>query len=513
MWLDRAVGWLGLQRKSGLRASSWSAADSNRLLLDWVWSHLSADQEIRGDLLTLRGRARELVRNTSWGRRYIQLLRNNVVGHKGVRLQARLQNAQGLPRDTINRRIEASWAEWGKPEHASVDRRLSWRGLQSLLIATVAQDGEALVRLVRGFENPFAFALQPIDPDLLDHTLNRPRGSSEGNEIRMGVEVNDWGEPVAYHLFATHPSELGSRERIRVPADQIIHLYDPYRVNQTRGVTWLAPVMLDLNMLRGYYEAELVASRIAAAKGGFFTSDGENGQPPGPDAKKLTMDAEPGVFDELPPGMQFTPWDPQHPNAAFKDFSSAMLRSIATGLGVSYTSLTNDLSSINFSSIRAGLLDERDGYRWHQQWLIEHLHRRVYAAWVEMGLLSGQLDLRLQTPEYFRVEWQPRGWPWVDPLKDIQASVLAVEQGFDSRKRVVGEQGRDLEEVFDDLKAEQALAKEKGIAIAGAASGSPDPESDADTEEIEDDTPTRNGSGRLRGFEPLWTQNLEEVFE
>jgi lambda family phage portal protein len=478
------------------RAQWFGGAEANRLTLDWIYGHLSADQEIRADLLTLRGRSRELVRNVSWARRYTFHVANNLIGHKGIRLQARLTRPDGLPQEQINHRLERRWAEWSRPENATVDGRLSWFGVQRLIARSMPADGEFLLRLVRGFDNPFGFALQLLDPDQLDHTFNRRPGAGE-NEIRMGIEVDEWGRPVAYHLWAGHPSEPdGRRERTPVPADQIIHLGDPHRPNQTRHVPWLVSVMLDLNMLRGYFEAELVAARTAAAKGGFFVRKGEEAAI-GPDTstEKLRMDAEPGLHEELPAGMEFQPWDPQHPTQAFPEFTKAMLRSVATGLGISYSGLTNDLTDVNFSSIRAGMLDERDQYRVLQQWLIEHLHSRVYREWVRMAVLSGQLDGRVESSRYAEVEWQPRGWPWVDPEKDMKAAVLAVQHGFNNRRNLVAEQGRDFEEVIKGLQAEEQLAENAGVDIEGPKKGPAGPPG-AEATELDD---AGNGDGRGPG--------------
>ena len=119
----------------------------------------------------------------------------------------------------------------------------------------MACDGEAFVRLWRGFEgNPHGLALQAIDADLIDETFNRPRRGSE-NEIRMGVEIDALGRPVGYWVW--NPGSASGldllRERYFVPASEMLHLYDPDRVNQTRGVTWVHSVidLVKASNLRG----------------------------------------------------------------------------------------------------------------------------------------------------------------------------------------------------------------------------------------------------------------------
>lgn len=456
--------------------ANFSAAHIGRLTLDWIMAHRSADQEIRQSLTVLRDRARELVRNTSWVRRYVRLLDQNVVGPHGIRLQARLHSG-GLPMETANQRIEDAWAEWGEKGICTVDGKLSFLDLQHLMLRNAPSDGEILIRIVRGFDNSFGFALQVLDPDQLDETYDVPRSpDSNENEIRMGVELDRWNRPVAYHLWDGHPAEIHRRrERRRVPASDIIHLGDPDRPAQTRYVPWMASVMLDLNMLRGYFEAELVAARVAAAAGGFFTrnEDDVGGSVDDADSDEpLAMDAEPGTFHELPPGLDVKTFTPEHPTAAFPQFVKAILRSVASGLGISYNVLANDLEGVNFSSIRAGVLDERDHYRVIQQWLINHFHKRIYAEWLPWALLAGRLDSRVPLPRYREVHWQPRGWAWVDPKKDQEADLLAINNRLASRTMVLARQGIEFEEVLDDQVREEALIRERGLTV-------PTPESQA----------------------------------
>lgn len=485
---ERALAALGLRRAEVRKRSAYAGAASTRLTADWIFAPtVSADQEVRGDLRTLRARAREMVRNNAYATRFAGLVSENVIGPHGIRLQARVKKGSGDLKNSTNDRIEAAWAEWCRAETCTVDGRLCFADVEDLVARSLPQDGEFLVRMVPGFDNRFGFAIQVLDPDLLDVGFDGRSG--EGNEIRMGVEINGWGRPMAYWLLSAHPADPasygadGRRRHERVPAEQIIHGYLMRRPGQTRGVTWYAPILLDAKMLAGYQEAELVAARTAAAKMGFFKPDADAvGDPDAPDAGvPITMEATPGTFDTLPPGYEFQSWDPQHPNSAFKDFSKSILRSIATGLGVSYTSLANDLEAVNYSSIRAGLLAERDGWKRLQRWLTDHLHQRIYEEWLRWALTTGALVLPAEPARYRAVEWQCRGWPWVDPLKDIQASAAAVALGLDSRRRLAAEQGRDFEEILADLDRENQLAAVYGVTInSGAPNGSQGNESDSD---------------------------------
>jgi lambda family phage portal protein len=125
---------------------------------------------------------------------------------------------------------------------------------------------------------------------------------------------------------------------------------------------------------------------------------------------------------------------------------------------------------VNYSSLRAGLLDEREEWKAVQQWLIEELCEPVFEDWLSWSLGLGFILLpngsalpQRNYDKFNAPEWKPRRWPWVDPLKDMQASVLAVEKGFDSRRRIIAEEGKDIEDVFLEQKEDAALAEEYGL--------------------------------------------------
>jgi lambda family phage portal protein len=465
--------WRATRQQGGI----YQGTQTTRLTLDWIASILSADQEIRGSIRMLRARGRELSRNNPVAKNFLTLLANNVVGPKGIDYKPQVRNANGNLNTQLNQKIKAAWTDWCKKGNCTADGKLSLRALCDLVIRNIATDGEAFIRQVPGFPgNACKFALQLIDPDQVDPYMFQypanvgPQKRGE-NEVRFGIEIDEWGRPVAYWVTKGHPSDLGgSLDAERIGAEYITHLYDPHRVNQTRGITWFAAVMFELRMLGGYIEAELVAARTGAAKMGFLKyTDASTFQAESPE-KPFRMDAQPGVIETLPPGLEFQEWSPDHPAAAFPNFVITLLRQVATGLGVSYNALASDLTGVNYSSMRSGLLIERDLWRRLQQWLIESFLQPTFESWLKMALLSGELVLDSRDPSKFLAgKWEPRGWQWVDPLKDVQAAILGIGAGLTSRDAVVSEKGEDVEEIFEALKEEQELADEYEIEIATIA--------------------------------------------
>jgi lambda family phage portal protein len=290
----------------------------------------------------------------------------------------------------------------------------------------------------------------------------------------MGVEVDKYDKPVAYWLFKDHPYDrtyASMTEHIRVPADQIIHAYLPARAEQTRGVSLVATAMANVKMLNGYLEAEIVAARVGASKMGFFTSpdgDGYVGDGEYEDTFNPTTNAQAGVFEQLPAGMDFKAFDPTHPTSAFDSFTTSVLRSIASGLNISYHSLSNDLTSVNYSSIRQGALEDRSMYQIYQQFVIEHFVNPVFQSWLEMSISTGYINLPIAKFDKFAksVNFIPRSFAWIDPLKEMQANVIGLQNGTLTYSDISASYGRDVEELFEQHQKEIELAKQYDIEIA-----------------------------------------------
>jgi lambda family phage portal protein len=447
--------------------ATYAGAQIGRLMGDWVMGSVSADRALYSDLLTLRNRARELVISNATAARVPTLFAENVIGKDGILYQAAVRSTRDLPNKPVNKALETAWYRWSESNTASPDGRRSWCETESLIAESEPTDGEVLIRLLRGFDNPFGFAVDLLDPDQLDEKYNVEPGDGR-NEIRMGVEVDRWQRPVAYHLWNNHPSERRNRTRTRVPAEEIIHLYVQKRPRQTRGVTWFAPVVFDLKMLGGWREAHLVASRTASAKMGFLQQHPDAAAAPmtpeDPTANHIQMDADPGVIEQLPPGFTFESWDPTFPSTNFSEYDKAIVRTIATALRVSYISLSGDLSDTSYSSGRVGLLAERTVYEKLQQRHIERVSTPIFRAWLQMAMLKGAVSLpSYDATAYHACSWHPRSFPWVDPAADVETAEMELNQlKITSRSRLAAQKGLDYEELLQERQKDRDLEAQYG---------------------------------------------------
>src|SRR5688572_21952556 len=424
--------WKGPRKPT---ARLFSAASVNRLTQDWSTGSMSADSSLRRNLKILRARSRDLVDDNDFAQKYIKMVLSNVLGDMGISMRCKAKDNDMVSGGKVvpgkldigaNKAIELAWWEWSKKRTCTVTKQLCWKEVQEVCLESVARDGECLVRKIRGAKNRFGFSLQLLESDLLDIEFNEPEIAG-GGQIRMGIELDAFGAPVAYHLWNKHPEDtyysVYDQKRIRVPAEDIIHPFITRRIGQTRGYPWLATSAFGLKMLGGYSVAEVTKARLCAAKMAFFKRTGEAQYQGEPTEGGKIMDVEPGLMEELDQGLDVVSVDWNSPNMNYAEFVKAKLRQMASGLGVFYANLGNDHESINFSSSRVGLQDERDTWKNLQAWFAEGFCDEVFKSWLETSLAYGALgSLPLSKFDKFNAAvWSGRRWEWVDPTKEVEA--------------------------------------------------------------------------------------------
>jgi len=454
------------------RMRAYQGARVSRLTADWVTSGTSADAEIKSSFKALRNRARQLCRDNDYARQAVRAIQNNVIGH-GIRHQGQVRMLRGGKLDeAINGRIHEEWEKWMHKNRCDVSGILGFHDIERLLVRSMAESGEVFVRMIK---RPFGdsrvpFALQVLEADyLIDDEVPQ---AADGNTVRMGIEVDQYLRPQAYHFYANHPGDTyagnarTNGRRIRVPADEVLHLFQPERPGQTRGVSWFASALMRLHMLQGYEEAEVVRARASSALMGFITSP--EGELVGDEVYEgeRVSEFQPGVFKYLQPGESVTVPDLNSPDGQLEPFTRSMLRAVAAGVGVSFESISKNFSESNYSSSRLSLLEERDTYRVLQRYMVENFHQQVFEQWLEMAVLSGALSLPgyETNPDRYRASrWVPRSWEWVDPQREVAAYKAAVRCGFKTLGQVIAEQGGDLEDVLVARQAELAMLDEMDI--------------------------------------------------
>ncbi len=409
---------------------------------------------------TLRRRAAYYVANSPHAARGVGTLVANMVG-TGIR------PVPQHPSEGVRNRQKARWR--GFVDRADADGIMDFYGQQAAVTRSLVVAGEAFIRLEMAPAG--TLKLRVLDPDQVDIQLNRKLDN--GARIVGGVEFDGRGNRVAYHVFKERPGDplAMSYETIRVPATDMLHVFEPLAPGQVRGVSWLAPVLLLLHEIDAFEDAQRVRQKVAALFAGFITDmEGTGGDFEGTQTGSiLETGLEPGTLKILPPGKDIRFSDPAEVGDVM-DFLKMQLRSLAAGMGVTYEQMTGDLSGVNYSSIRAGMIEFRrhiEAVR--RRTLIHQFCRPVWERWNRLEALSGSLPTAAFAADpdaFLSVKWIAPGWQWVDPLKDSKAAIDEIAAGLRSRAEVVAERGHDIETLDAEIAADKAraggLGTEKG---------------------------------------------------
>jgi len=415
---------------------------------------LSIDETLRRDVVAIRNASRKAGEDDGYVVRFFSMCETHVVGPEGFGFQNKAM-LNGQLDKSVNDAIEKAFKAWGKKGVCDVTGQYSWLDIQRLFIKTVAQDGAILVREVNGFPNEFGYALQLLEADHLD--VNYSRDNYNGNIIRHGIELDEWGRHVAYHILTIHPGErsyfYGNTRYQRIPAEEIIYGYYPFRIGQKIGVPWAHAALLELLDLYNYRDAEMTSARVAASKMFAYVADSEV-EPEDDEEEEFTEEAEPGAGIVAPYGYDVKVLDFKNDSNNAAGYIKTGLRGAASGLDVNYNSLGNDLEGVNFSSIRHGVLEDRDNWKKRQVWMRETLLDRVFGSWLTMSLVSGVLGKLsiLDFPRINQPQFQGRRWEWVNPLQDEKANTEAINNRTKSPQSIIRERGDDPEETLREIE-------------------------------------------------------------
>jgi lambda family phage portal protein len=458
----------------------YNSTGSGRATMGWSPGSDAINALVASGGETLRRQSRDMARRNPWAANAIESYVANAIG-AGIVPQPK------HPETAVKELLQREWLRW--TDEADASGLTDFYGLQSLACRAAIEAGECIARLrPRRPEDRMRVPLQIqlLEPEHLP--LEDTRDLPDGNKVRWGIEFNRIGRRIAYHLYKEHPGEsamfFASLEKARVPAESVMHLYKPLRPGQHRGQPWLAPVLLALHELEKYDRAELVRKAIATMVV-FFEQDmsaegvggssvfGREGET---DSDGVPLQGlEPGSYVRVPAGRQVEHSKPVDVGGMYVEFMRAQLRKIAAGLGITYEQLAGDLTGVNYSSIRAGLLEfRRRCEAFQHQVMVFQFCRPVWRAWLEAAALAGVIDARdyARRPElYLDVEWQPQAWPWVDPLKDIEAEIMAVDNLLTSRTRVIKRMGDDPEVVDRETADDQAREDRSRLRRGGKAAG------------------------------------------
>ena len=455
---------------------SYEGAGEGRRSASWDAPDVGINSINTPALRNLRARSRAAVRNDPYAFNVIDKRVSNLIG-TGITPRPKIED------DALRKAQQELWEDW--VDESDADGLTDFYGQQALIARTVEIAGECFVRIrPRSLDENLAvpLQLQVLAPEFVPH--DKFETAKNGNSIRAGIEFNPAHQRVAYWMYRVHPRDASSlnagyNQLVRIPAAQVLHIFEPVEPGQLRGVPRLAPVLKRLRSLDNYDDAVLFRQEVANLFAGFISRPPPEAsqQPRDPvTGQLLTEDRdgftpmvalEPGTMQELGPGEEVEFSKPPDAGNNYPDFMRQQLMAAAAGTGTPYEILTGDMREVNDRALRVVLNEFRRRLEQLQFGVYVHqLCRPVRAAWMDMAVLAGRLKLdnyAQRRREYLRTRWVPQGWAYIQPVQDIQARMMEVNAGFNSRSEMVLRSGYDAETVDAENAADQARARDLGL--------------------------------------------------
>jgi lambda family phage portal protein len=487
--------------------STYAAADRGRKNKDWKATTGSADAAIIPDAPLLNARARQMVRDNWAAKSVVKAFVRNVIGC-GIIPVPQAKDAGGKLLEKTNRRLMLDFWDWaGDKQFCDVEQRQTFWQKQGLVESERVTVGGSLIAwsyapncLPNGridLKKPVGLRLQSIEYEQLYTNIQ----SCEGNEVRGGVEVDDCGRPVAYHVYTHNPNDYLSRKQyapVRIPAERVWHIYRQERVSQTLGITELAPVLQDLRDLARFKDATLwraimescigviIKQSTPGGTGGLSGITPRTSGDSGTTASGMrTMDFVPGMAAVLNPNEDVSSFMPQAPGSQYEPFTRLAVRSVAAGTGLSYGQVSRDFTQGTFSGQRQEMLEDSKEFD-----PLQELHALdwvcpAYRLWVCLYVAEGRApelpDFESAIARYAAVDYVVPPKNSIDPKADAEANEKLLANRLISREELAHRKGMRLTDILTQLAAEKREAEANGLtfpedeANAPAPNG-PDPE-------------------------------------
>lgn len=463
---ERAARRLHARTVLALAGGYTGASFTRPALARWNPRAADADGDASADLATLRGRARDLARNSPLATGAINGTVTQVVG-TGLSLQPSPNGRRlGLDDEAVTAWSDATLDEfklWAESLDCDITRKQNFYGLQALAFRSTLESGDGLAVLpdLETPRSPYRLKVQLIEAD----RLCNPEFKANSGNLVDGCELDGYGATSIFHICNQHPGSSRVRSGFKwtsVPAigdvtgrPNVLHLMDRKRPGQTRGVPILAPVIEPLKQLQRYTDAELQAAVVSGMFAVFLKMDPDAfGDMFDQDGKKAYLNSAMqwdgtlngadldggGKAINLLPGEEAEGFNPGRPNALFDPFVQAIIRQVGVALEIPFEVLIKHFSS-SYSAARAALLDAWRFYRGRRDWLATYFCQPIYETWLAEAVSLG----RVAAPGFFAdpairkawcdAEWVGDGPGSIDPLKEVSAAEKRIALGVSTVSR------------------------------------------------------------------------------
>lgn len=475
-----------------------SATHGGTFFSAWPTRLQSADRDWFAARYTATGRARDLYRNNPVAKSIVSRKKNAAVG-RGWRFTSK-PNARALGIDPMTARelgqlIGTEWSLFASSYdfQSDADRMRSFGQNLRLASSHLMIDGEFCAKVEYEADAPTRYKtrLRLFDPD----RLSNPQGQMDTDSLRAGVQLKA-GVPVGYWIRERHPVDVvfssntmtwTYHPRYSTPLGRpnVLHGFDPERASQTRGISAFVSSLESFRGFDQFTRATIQSAVINSLIVGFMKSSA------GPEAVSDSLSAPDllkfsdqrtdyykenpvqmgdAVLPVLPLGDELKLQTASKDVGSFDAFVRAIIRLVAASLGVTYEEASMDYSQTNYSSARAALIHAWADTLAFMGTLEAHLVRPFFVAWLEEAFDNGYISPPPGAPDFYDAidayasgRWLGPGRGYIDPTKEILAAAARIEAGISTLEDECADQGKDYEEVLDQLAFEKQLRIERGL--------------------------------------------------
>ncbi len=474
-WIESAIAFLspkrGYQReeyRQGLEAlrRNYDAGDFGRINAGWNPVNESAEYTDRMSRDVIRARARDLERNSDIINSITGAYKRNIIGG-GWNLQARTEQ------EDLNNQIEKLWKIWCKKKNCDVTETQSFGQIMRMAVERKKIDGAVLFHKVYTSGGILPFKLQMLEVDELDVSRLTPR--EQGNKVVGGIELNRYNRPVGYWIRQYTFDGLAITDSVYMPAKDIIFYFSKRRPSQIREISDMAQTITRIRDANEFMNAVSVKERILACLSVFIkkvTPQGLGGSERNTGGGKHEYEGQklaPGMIKYLNTNEEVDVVNPSGQATDATNYTKQQLRLIGAGQGISYESVSRDMSESNYSSARQGMIEDDLTYEEDKE-LVMEIMDEIYETFLISAVLSGKIQIRdfwENRDIYMAHEWIKAPKPWIDPLKEANANRIAIETGQKTFKEISAENGKDWRSQIDDMEEVIAYARSKGIKMGG----------------------------------------------
>ena len=466
-WIERALDNVAPQwslKRLEARVSKalfeYNASQSSRIYQPKTMGLPSESSQTQRSRIVMMWEARDLVENLPEAREVSRKFGNYLTPH---------EYSPATGDRAYNATISEYFHSWCK--HADVTGRHSFKKLVQLAAEERPVDGDCGFVIRRSGEE--------LKLQLVPSTrIGNPNTSGlDAENYTQGIITNEYGQPIAYRIYRVDKNGVyfGAED---IPAAQFCHYFDPFRVDQYRGVTDFHAAIRTARSLYEILEAEKAGVRFASQQAALVFTDRGTANPrnlfqPSPAVTLPSGQAQKNELSEVGTIRYFGNADkievmPSRPSQAFAGFVQHLMHEIALGVGVPEGVLfgTQDYKG---PSVRAEFAAADRVFTRHQGVLVDKVLDPIKDAVIldaiarneipPPALLAGETmvqALRRATCG----EWRFPAKLSIDVGRESAANMNENRQGAKSLQEIAAEEGTDAFSRLEQIAIEASFVKE-----------------------------------------------------